>query len=77
MASKRDEAKAWKKLLAYPKGSTRLLQLEYTSYRGTTYRAYLAEAKPYGWTDVFDTPMGAVDKVIRMMEADIDESDRT
>lgn len=71
MASKRDEEKAWKKLLAYEKGGDKVLQFELKSYRlkEPPYRAYIEYANPFGWSSYFNTPMEAVDQAISMMEA--------
>ena len=71
MASKRDEAKAWKKLLDYPRGKIKVLKLSYSKFTpgiSIKYEAYISGAQPFGWSDEYDTPMEAVDAVIEMME---------
>lgn len=78
MVTKADENKAWKRLVAYPHGAgTRILELERASYRDDgkpMYKAYIAAAKPHGWTGHYESPMEAVDAVIRMMETTREEA---
>jgi len=77
MATKADENKAWKRLAAYPHGTVKVLKMERESYVENgkpKYKAYISDAKPYGWTDPYDDPMEAVDAVIRMMETTREEA---
>jgi len=72
MASKADEAKAWKKLLSVYPTKHRQLTCEYKIYThlpsgkqiSIEYRAYVEDNKPYGWGEYFKTPMEAVNDVI-------------
>ena len=70
MATKAEEKKAWKKLKNYPNGKHRVLQVEYRSYETgeAKYRAYLDGALPYGWSPDCESPMEAVNTVIKMFE---------
>jgi len=55
----------------------KVFELERASYRDDgkpLYKAYIAAAKPHGWSDYYEDPMEDVDAVIAMMETTMKEA---